>query len=93
MTHMIYAKDNNGKDVQVETDCTIEFEGKEFTSGGAVITDNFILGYKVKITSKWRINSWQSSHMYQVRVFCNGRYYTGRTMGGNMIVRLRVCKP
>lgn len=94
----------------IEQDCTIEFEGRTFTSGGAVVTDDYIVGYMssdmtklqtwhgdvisdvVTITGKWRINSWVSSHMYQVRVNVNGKWFTGRTCGSGMIARLKPCK-
>jgi hypothetical protein len=29
----------------VETDCTITFQGQEFTAGGAIVTDNEIIAY------------------------------------------------
>lgn len=95
----------------VEQDCTFTHEGQDYTSGGAVVTDSFIIGYMssdmskvttwhgevisehVIITAKWRTpKSYVSSVMYQVKVKFGGRWYTGRTAGGSMIVRLKVCK-
>ena len=32
----------------VETDCTIEHEGRKFTSGGAVVTDAYLIAYPNK---------------------------------------------
>ena len=33
----------------VEQDCTIEVEGRKFTAGGAVVTEDFIVAYPGKI--------------------------------------------
>jgi hypothetical protein len=94
----------------IEQDCTIEHEGQKFTSGGAVITDDYIIGYMsedmkviktwhgetitetVNVFSSWRIFSWMSNRMYQIHALYAGKWYTGRTLGGGMIVRLKVCK-
>jgi hypothetical protein len=29
----------------IETDCTIEHEGRKFTSGGAVVTEDYVVAY------------------------------------------------
>lgn len=96
---------------QIEQDCTVEFEGKQFTAGGAIITDDIIIGYMsekmncvntwhgdlisntVVLWSSWRTpHSYISSHMYQVRVLYKDHWYSGRTAGGNMIVKLKRLK-
>lgn len=54
---------------------------------GELITDN------VKITSSWRMpwNCWISERQYQIKALINGKWFTGRTMGGQMIVKMRLC--
>lgn len=94
----------------IEKECTIEHEGQTFESGGAVITDSYVIGYmssdmrqvttwhgeviseNVRVTAKWPIRSYVSSHMYQVRAFINGKWFTGRTVGEGMIIRMRPAK-
>lgn len=85
----------------VEKDCTIEHQGRKFTSGGAVVTKDFIVGYPAKDgiitdwhgnkigtwreTSRWRVNSHMGSHMLQIEAKVNGITYTGRGFGEGMI--------
>lgn len=94
----------------IEKDCTFELEGRTFESGGAVVTENYVIGYmssdmkriqtwrrehitdNVKITSSWRVRSFISDKQYQIRALINGRWFTGRTAGGGMIIRLKACK-
>lgn len=35
----------------VETDCTIEHEGRKFESGGAVVSEQFVIGYPGKFVT------------------------------------------
>ena len=46
----------------IEKDCTINFEGKPFESGGAVVTDEIIIGYpyfeKEFVGAVGALNSW-----------------------------------
>jgi hypothetical protein len=43
----------------IETDCTITHEGRSFTSGGAVVTDDRIVAYlgKDKVLTDWHGNA------------------------------------
>lgn len=36
----------------IETDCTVTFHGKEFTSGGAIVTPDRITAYVGKVSSE-----------------------------------------
>ena len=42
----------------IETDCTIEHEGRKFTSGGAVVTDDYLIAYPKEggILADWHGN-------------------------------------
>ncbi len=48
----------------------------------------------MRVTSSWKMpyNCWISDRQYQVVAVIDGKRYTGRTMGGCMIVRLREMK-
>lgn len=89
----------------VETDCTIEHEGRKFESGGAVVTDQFITAYLKKgniltdwhgsqigtygVLSSWPIHSYITDRMYSVECFVNGVRYVGRGAGVGMCVNAR----
>ena len=45
-----------------------------------------------KVTSTWRINSWISDKMHQVYAKVDGKWFTGRTTGAGMIIKMKVCK-
>lgn len=42
----------------VETDCTIEHNGKQFTSGGAVVSEEYLIAYLAKngVLTDWHGN-------------------------------------
>jgi hypothetical protein len=89
----------------VERDCTVTHEGREFTSGGAVVTAAFIIAYPGKdgvlkdwhgnALGTWRaVSSWQmgwpvAHRMFQIEATVNGVTYTGRGLGEGMIYRGR----
>lgn len=72
----------------VETDCTITHEGRTFESGGAVVTDEYIVAYigpngtltdwhgnrlgEIRVRSSWRIHSYMSTHMHQIEAHLDG---------------------
>lgn len=89
----------------VETDCSIEHEGRTFTAGGASTSDEYVIAYAAadgvltdwhgrqigtwRATSSWPIRSWFSDRMYQIVARVDGRTYTGRGCGEGMIYRGR----
>jgi hypothetical protein len=89
----------------IESDCTIEHEGRKFTSGGAVVTDKFITAYLGKdgiltdwhgkeigvyrILSSWPIRSYISNRMYSVECFVYGVRYVGRGCGVGMSINAK----
>ena len=94
--------------VYVEQDCTIEHEGRVFESGGAVVTDGWLVAYPAAggvlsdwhgrpigtwtEVSRWRVDSWQGTYMHAMRCTVNGRRYHGRGFGVGMILRAKACK-
>lgn len=50
------------------------------------------LSTDVKVTASWPIRSFMSSTMYQIKARINGKWYTGRTLGAGMLIRMRPCK-
>lgn len=97
--------DSASADVMIEQDCTIELGGRAYTSGGAVLTADYAIGYmsgdmselttwhgvrmgRARVVASWRTpRSYVSSRQYQVECHILGKWYTGRTVGGNMIWR------
>jgi hypothetical protein len=89
----------------VEKDCTIEHEGHKFTSGGAAVTDQWLVAYLSKdgtltdwhgnklgtwlVLSSWPIRSYMSSTMYSVACYVDGVRYVGRSCGIGMVVRAK----
>lgn len=87
----------------VEQNCTFTHDGKPFTSGGAVVTPDYAIGYvgnagtmtdwhgrvigTCRVVSSRRISSWQSNRMYQIEATIDGVRYTGRGLGTNMLWR------
>jgi hypothetical protein len=83
----------------VEADCTVEFEGSQFSAGGAVERIVAYLGAAgvltdwhgrplgtYRITSTWRTpRSFVSSTMSQVVADVDGFQYTGRSAGVGMV--------
>lgn len=84
----------------VETDCTFPHNGQEFTSGGAVITPDYIVAYPSdnniltdwhgivigtwKTVASWSVESYIGSRMHQIEARVNGIVYTGRGFGKGM---------
>lgn len=91
----------------IETDCTIEHNGRKFTAAGAFVSDQYVVAYVGKdwtltdwhgnklgnchVSSSWRINSFRSDRMYQIYATINGVQYTGRGLGEGMVCRFRRC--
>lgn len=89
----------------VERDCTFTHEGRTVESGGAVVTDKFIVAYLGKdgiltnwhgkqlgtyrILSSWNIRSYISNTMSSVECFVDGVRYVGRSAGLNMSIRAK----
>lgn len=87
----------------VETDCTIEHEGRTFESGGAIVTPDAIIAYPArdgvltdwhsrpigtwKQIASWPVDSYIGSTMYQIEARVNGVVYTGRGFGVSCIYR------
>lgn len=87
----------------LETDCTIEHEGRKFESGGAVVTGNAVFVYlKGNTVTDWhgkvlgncRVLSWwrtprsaYSPRMYSVEFWIDGVRYVGRSGGDGMMLR------
>ena len=44
----------------IETDCKVTFQGRTFESGGAMITDDFIIGYPTK---DGRLLNWNGTEL------------------------------
>jgi len=89
----------------VEQDCTIEHEGRKFTAGGAIVSEQFITAYLGKdgvltdwhgkqigtyrVLSSWPIRSYLTDRMYSVECFVNGTRYVGRGCGVGMSVNAK----
>lgn len=54
----------------VEQDCTIEHEGRKFTAGGAIITDQWIIAYPGK---DGVLNDWHETQIGTYRVLSTWR--------------------
>lgn len=100
----------------IEKNCVIEHNGKQYENGGAVVTDNYLIGYlksntketvgnivdltdwhgnnigKVKITGRWRINSYISTYMISGKAKADGKYYTVRGCGAGMVIKGKLSK-
>lgn len=53
----------------VETDCTIEHEGRKFESGGAIVADKFITAYLGKDA---KLTDWHGKQIGTYNVFAGG---------------------
>lgn len=89
----------------IETDCTITHQGRQFSAGGAVVTDTHLIAYPVangvlkdwhgnvlgtwRELSSWRIRSYISGRMYSIEARVNGVRYVGRGCGEGMILRAK----
>ncbi len=82
----------------IEQDCTFEHEGRKFESGGAAVTDKFIVVYPRSDgkVCDWHGNvlgeafvSFMAARMYGYAVYVNGVRYIGRGAGNGMILRAR----
>lgn len=45
-----------------------------------------------KIVSKWKVNSWIGSHMFQIEATVDGKTYTGRGFGHGMFYKGKLKK-
>jgi hypothetical protein len=54
----------------VEQDCTFEHEGRKFESGGAIVTEEWIIGYPGK---DGRLNDWHGAAIGTYRVMSTWR--------------------
>ena len=89
----------------VEQDCTVEFEGRKFESGGAVVTPDILIAYPQengqlgdwhgtvigtwRVLSSWKVNSWIGPRMYSIECRVNGVRYVGRGFGVGMSLRAK----
>lgn len=88
----------DASEVWVEPDCSFEFQGREFESGGAVVTsdrivaypgEGFVLGYwhGNRIGTWHTVATWKTRYgtMNQIEAYVNGIWYTGRGAGRGMV--------
>lgn len=84
----------------MEKDCIITFKNQQFTAGGAIVTNDFIMAYPAdnnilntwhgdpigtwRPVASWPIRSWMGSTMYQIEATVDGIVYTGRGFGVGM---------
>lgn len=89
----------------VETDCTIEHDGRTFESGGAFVSDTHLVAYPGadgvlndwhgnpigtwRAVSSWRVDSYIGTRMYAMRASVDGATYHGRGFGKGCILRGR----
>ena len=89
----------------VEADCVLEHEGRSFESGGAVVTDGFVVAYPAaggvlqdwhgnaigswRLVASWPVWSYMGSTMHQIEARVGGVVYTGRGFGVGCIYRGR----
>lgn len=89
----------------VETDCTIEHDGRTFEFGGAVVTPEGIVAYPAeggvltdwhgntlgtwRSVASWPVFSYMGSTMHQIEATVDGTVYTGRGFGIGCIYRGR----
>jgi hypothetical protein len=92
----------------IEQDCTITHEGREFTAGGAAITNDRITAYLGEngvvtdwhgnaigtyvIASSWPIHSYISSKMYAIHATVERKLYKGRGCGAGMSFNGKLAK-
>lgn len=67
--------------VYVETDCTFEFQGKSFTSGGAVVAPDYAIGYpkfeREYIGAAGIMDDWHGNKLGECRI--TGKWSTPRS--------------
>jgi hypothetical protein len=89
----------------VQQDCSIEHEGRTFTVGGAVVTEQWLIAYPSangvlkdwhgeplgtwRTLSSWRVRSYIGSRMYSIECRVNGVRYIGRGFGEGMSLRAK----
>lgn len=89
----------------VEQDCSIEHEGNTYTSGGAVVTEQYLIAYPGangvlndwhgkplgtwRVLSSWPVRSWIGSRMYSIECYVEGVRYVGRGFGKGMSLRAK----
>ncbi len=87
----------------VETDCTFTHEGHTFESGGACVTDDYVVAYPAANgvltnwhgepigtwhkVARWRVHSFIGTHMHQIEALVDGVWYTGRGFGVGCIYK------
>lgn len=59
----------------IETDCTIKHEGREFTSGGAVVTDKFMTAY-LSNDSDGILTDWHGKVIGSYRILSSWRIHS-----------------
>lgn len=69
----------------IEKDCTIEHEGRKFTSGGAVATDDYLIAYPSKdgvlkdwhgnVLGRYRVISSRPAVFFGHRSWVGSRYF------------------
>lgn len=60
----------------VEQDCTIEHEGKTFEAGGAVVTDDYAVGYfKLNTPTGPTITDWHGKPLGPANIVSKWRVY------------------
>lgn len=89
----------------IEQDCTIQHEGKTFSSGGAFVSDSYLIAYPTdngilgdwhgkqigtwRVLSSWPVRSWIGSRMYSIEAKVDGVRYVGRGFGKGMMLRAK----
>ena len=54
----------------VEQDCTIEHQGRKFTAGGAVVTDDYVIGYP---DNNGVLSDWHGEYIGTYRILSSWR--------------------
>lgn len=83
----------------IEQDCTVTFEGRAFTSGGAVVTDTHLVAYPCQngVLADWhgkRIGTWRElssrpAIFFGYRSWIGNRYYYMRASVNGRAYSLR----
>ena len=89
----------------VEQDCTVTHEGQAYTSGGAVVTEQWLIAYPAangilndwhgnplgtwRSLSSWRVRSYIGDRMHSIECRVNGVRYVGRGFGVGMSLRAK----
>jgi hypothetical protein len=83
----------------IEKDCTIEHQGRQFTSGGAVVTDQYLVAYPDKggelkdwhgnVLGTWRVIGSRPAVFFGYRSWQGSTYYYMRARVGGREYSLR----